>query len=72
MRRWCVGSGGERIYIRKRAGLDARDQNIRRQFDHLLYAGVSSAHAIGMLCARYGLSERSLRRILKRGTVPAA
>ena len=57
--------GGERLYIRKRAGHGARDRDIRSQFDHLLYAGVSSAQAIAMLCARYGLSERSLRRILK-------
>ena len=48
-----------------RGGHGARDRNIRMQFDHLLYADVPSAEAIGMLCARYGLSERSLRLILK-------
>ena len=57
--------GGQRIYVPKRADHQARDRNIRRQFDHLLYADVPSAAAIGMLRARYGLSERSLRRILK-------
>lgn len=57
--------GGERLYIRKRAGNNVRDRDIRRQFDHLLYADVPSAQAIAMLCVRYGLSERSLRRILK-------
>ena len=44
----------------------ARDRDIRAQFDHLFYADVPSAQVIGMLCARYGLSERSLRRILKK------
>ena len=58
--------GGERLYIRKGAGHGARDRNIRAQFDHLLYADVPSGQAIRMLRARYGLSERSLRRILKK------
>lgn len=58
--------GGERLYIQKGATHGSRDRDIRRQFDHLLYADVPSAQAIGMLCARYGLSERSLRRILKK------
>ena len=58
---------GESLYIQHNAYILVRDAMIRREYDRLLCSKVVSSRAIGALCRRYRLSERSIRRIL-RGT----
>jgi Mor family transcriptional regulator len=56
---------GETIYVPRNAHLKTRNAEIRQEYDQLLSSKISSTRAIKMLCRRYRLSIRSIRRIVQ-------
>jgi Mor family transcriptional regulator len=58
--------GGENVYLPKKMPVENRDENIKKEFRELLYAGATCMSGYAALAKKYSLSARRIIEIANR------